>query len=661
MAEIESSLQENRTFNPPSNFSSNAKVKSLKEYFEICEESDKNYEKFWSDKATDFLEWNVPFNTVLNEEKAPFYRWFEDGKLNASYNCLDKNIKLGYGEKTAIIFESDDGLITKVTINELLAKVCLLANAIKKLSFKKGDRAIIYMPMSIEGIVAMQACARLGITHSVVFGGFSAKSLQERIVDVGASLVFTADEQVRGGKKIPLKNAVDEAFSIGGCEKVRNVIIYRRTMSELNIVSNRDVFLDEIVQGENSFCDPVWVESEHPLFVLYTSGSTGKPKGIQHSTAGYLLHSILTMIYTFDVKEKDIFWCTADIGWITGHSYVAYGPLATATTQIVFEGVPVFPDAGRFWEMIQKHQINIFYTAPTAIRSLIKACEVNPSTHPSKYDLSSIRLLGTVGEPINPEAWMWYYKNIGSSKSPIVDTFWQTETGGHVITPMPGATPLVPGSCTLPFPGIHAAVVDETGKELPNGKGGILVIKKPWPSMIRSIWGDPERFKKTYFPDELGGKLYVAGDGAVRDKINGYFKIMGRIDDVLNVSGHRLGTMEIESALVSNQIVAESAVVGRPDDVTGEAIVAFVVLKGKRPINSDVVKEVSNKLRNWVSAEIGPIAKPKEIRFGDNLPKTRSGKIMRRLLRSIANGEKINQDVSTLENPSILDQLSKIS
>ena len=661
MTEIESSLQEKRSFNPSDNFSSNAKVKSLKEYFEICEESEKNYEKFWSDKAATFLEWETPYTIVLNEEKAPFYQWFEDGKLNASYNCLDKNIKLGYGKKIAINFESDDGLITKVTFNELLEKVCLLANAIKKLGFKKGDRSIIYMPMSIEGIVAMQACARLGITHSVVFGGFSAKSLQERIIDVGASLVFTADEQVRGGKKIPLKSAVDEAFRIGGCEKVRNVIIYRRTKSELNIVSNRDVFLDEIIQGENSFCDPVWVESEHPLFVLYTSGSTGKPKGIQHSTAGYLLHSILTMIYTFDVKEKDIFWCTADIGWITGHSYVAYGPLATATTQIVFEGVPVYPDAGRFWEMIQKHQVNIFYTAPTAIRSLIKACEVNPSTHPSNYDLSSIRLLGTVGEPINPEAWMWYYKNIGSSKSPIVDTFWQTETGGHVITPMPGATPLVPGSCTLPFPGIHAAVVDETGKELPNGKGGILVIKKPWPSMIRSIWGDPERFKKTYFPDELGGKLYVAGDGAVRDKTNGYFKIMGRIDDVLNVSGHRLGTMEIESALVSNHIVAESAVVGRPDDVTGEAIVAFVVLKGKRPISSDEVKEVSTKLRNWVSAEIGPIAKPKEIRFGDNLPKTRSGKIMRRLLRSIANGEKINQDVSTLENPSILDQLSKIS
>ncbi len=661
MTEIESSLQEKRTFNPSDNFSSNAKVKSLKEYFEICEESEKNYEKFWSDKAATFLEWETPHTIVLNEEKAPFYQWFEDGKLNASYNCLDKNIKLGYGKKIAINFESDDGLITKVTFNELLEKVCLLANAIKKLGFKKGDRSIIYMPMSIEGIVAMQACARLGITHSVVFGGFSAKSLQERIIDVGASLVFTADEQVRGGKKIPLKSAVDEAFRIGGCEKVRNVIIYRRTKSELNIVSNRDVFLDEIIQGENSFCDPVWVESEHPLFVLYTSGSTGKPKGIQHSTAGYLLHSILTMIYTFDVKEKDIFWCTADIGWITGHSYVAYGPLATATTQIVFEGVPVYPDAGRFWEMIQKHQVNIFYTAPTAIRSLIKACEVNPSTHPSNYDLSSIRLLGTVGEPINPEAWMWYYKNIGSSKSPIVDTFWQTETGGHVITPMPGATPLVPGSCTLPFPGIHAAVVDETGKELPNGKGGILVIKKPWPSMIRSIWGDPERFKKTYFPDELGGKLYVAGDGAVRDKTNGYFKIMGRIDDVLNVSGHRLGTMEIESALVSNHIVAESAVVGRPDDVTGEAIVAFVVLKGKRPISSDEVKEVSTKLRNWVSVQIGPIAKPKEIRFGDNLPKTRSGKIMRRLLRSIANGEKINQDVSTLENPSILDQLSKIS
>jgi acetyl-CoA synthetase len=414
--------------------------------------------------------------------------------------------------------------------------------------------------------------------------------------------------------------------------------------------------MHDVMANQPATCEPEWVDAEHPLFILYTSGSTGKPKGVQHSTGGYLLWAALTMKWTFDIKPSDVFWCTADVGWVTGHTYVCYGPTVTGATQVVFEGVPTYPDAGRFWKMCQDHGVTIFYTAPTAIRSLIKANDANPATHPTKYDLSKLRILGSVGEPINPEAWMWYYQNVGASRCPIVDTFWQTETGGHMITPLPGATPLVPGSCTLPLPGIIAAIVDETGHDVPNGQGGLLVVKRPWPSMIRTIWGDPERFKKSYYPAELGGALYLAGDGSIRDKDTGYFTIIGRIDDVLNVSGHRMGTMEIESALVSNPLVAEAAVVGRPDDLTGEAISAFVVLKQARPTGDEALK-IAKELRDWVGKEIGPIAKPKDIRFGDNLPKTRSGKIMRRLLRAIAKGEQITQDVSTLENPAILDQL----
>ncbi|MGB8857193.1 MAG: acetate--CoA ligase, partial [Burkholderiales bacterium] len=509
---------------------------------------------------------------------------------------------------------------------------------------------------SIEGVVAMQACARIGAIHSVVFGGFSAKSLQERILDGGAVAVITADEQCRGGKNMPLKPAVDEALSMEGTSSCKTVIVYQRTGAKVNMVAGRDVTWSDAVKGQADTCEPEWVNAEHPLFILYTSGSTGKPKGVQHSTGGYLLHAMLTMKWSFDYKDSDIFWCTADIGWVTGHTYITYGPLAVGATEIIFEGVPTYPDAGRFWKMIQDHKVTTFYTAPTAIRSLIKA----GGDLPKKYDLSSLRLLGSVGEPINPEAWMWYYTTVGNSRCPIVDTFWQTETGGHMITPLPGATPLVPGSCTLPLPGIMAAIVDETGADVPNGQGGILVVKRPWPSMIRTIWGDPDRFVKSYYPEELGGKLYLAGDGSIRDKETGYFTIMGRIDDVLNVSGHRMGTMEIESALVANPLVAEAAVVGKPDDMTGEAICAFVVLKGARPSGDDA-KKIATDLRNWVAKEIGPIAKPKDIRFGDNLPKTRSGKIMRRLLRSIAKGEQITQDVSTLENPAILEQLKQPS
>jgi len=629
----------------------------MQAYQALCTEAENDYEGFWAKLARELLIWHKPFTKTLNEENAPFYKWFEDGELNVSANCLDKHLAT-IPNKTAIIFEADNGDVKTVTYKQLYHQVCQFANGLKTLNLTVGDRVIIYLPMGIEAVVAMQACARLGLIHSVVFGGFSAKSLNERIIDAGAAAVITSDGQYRGGKTLPLKHAVDEGLAMGGCHSVKNIVVLKKTGLEVNWNSN-DIWWDDLIAGQSDACEPVMVGAEHPLFILYTSGSTGTPKGVQHSSAGYLLHALNTTRLTFDVKDNDVYWCTADVGWITGHTYVTYGPLALGATQIVFEGIPTYPDAGRFWQTIEKHKVSIFYTAPTAIRSLIKAGETNPATHPSKYDLSSLRLLGTVGEPINPEAWMWYYQEIGGSKCPIVDTFWQTETGGHVITPLPGATSLVPGSCTLPFPGIDIDVVDETGHDVPWGEGGLLVIKKPWPSMIRTIYNNPERFKAAYYPAELGGKLYLAGDGAIRDKATGNFTIMGRIDDVLNVSGHRLGTMEIESALVAHELVAEAAVVGKPDDIKGESIVAYVVLKGERA-TGEKAKEIVNELRNWVGKEIGPIAKPSEIRFGDNLPKTRSGKIMRRLLRSLAKGEEITADISTLENPAILEQLKEV-
>ena len=659
MSAIETVVHESRVFPPSSAMVSQANVSGMAGYDALCREAADDYEGFWARLARETLQWHKPFTRTLDESDAPFYKWFEDGQLNASYNCLDRNLVNGNADKTAIIFEADDGSNTRVTYRQLHARVCRFANALRGMGVGKGDRVVIYIPMTIEGVVAMQACARIGATHSVVFGGFSAKSLHERIVDAGAVAIITADEQMRGGRALPIKAIVDEALALGGCEAVKNVIVYQRTGAAVTMQPGRDRWMHDVEAGQSETCEPEWVGAEHPLFILYTSGSTGQPKGIQHSTGGYLLWATLTMQWTFDLKPADVFWCTADIGWVTGHSYVAYGPLAAGATQIVFEGLPTYPNAGRFWDMIAKHKCSIFYTAPTAIRSLIKAAEVDPKTHPRNYDLGSLRIMGSVGEPINPETWVWYHENVGGSRCPIVDTFWQTETGGHMITPLPGATPLVPGSCTLPLPGIMAAIVDEAGHDLPNGQGGILVVKRPWPSMVRTIWGDPERFRKTYFPEELGGKLYLAGDGSVRDKTNGYFTITGRIDDVLNVSGHRLGSMEIESALVANtRLVAEAAVVGRPDDLTGEAVVAFVVLKGARPTGAEA-EAIAKELRDWVGKEIGPIAKPKEIRFGDNLPKTRSGKIMRRLLRSLAKGEDITQDISTLENPAILDQLKK--
>ena len=656
---IESTLVENRVFEPAAEMAAGAAVSGMAAYEALYKEAETDLEGFWRKRAKENLVWSKPFTRVLDESNAPFYKWFDDGELNASANCLDRHMGTPTENKTAIIFESDDGQVTTVTYKELLSRVARFANVLKTQGVKCGDRVIIYMPMTIEGVVAMQACARIGATHSVVFGGFSAKALQERIIDVGAVAVLTANYQMRGGKELPLKSIVDEAMAMGGCEAVTSIVVYQRTPTDVNMVAGRDHFMDALLASESDVCPPEMVDAEHPLFVLYTSGSTGKPKGVQHATGGYLLWARMTMNWTFDLKDNDVFWCTADIGWITGHTYVAYGPLAAGATQIVFEGVPTFPNAGRFWQMIDRHKCTIFYTAPTAIRSLIKAAESDAAVHPKQSDLSSLRILGSVGEPINPEAWMWYHRHVGGERCPIVDTFWQTETGGHVITPLPGATPLVPGSCTLPLPGIMASIVDESGQDMPNGDGGILVIKRPWPSMIRTIWGDPERFKKSYFPDELGGTMYLAGDGAVRSKDRGYFRITGRIDDVLNVSGHRMGTMEIESALVAKtDLVAEAAVVGRPDDVTGEAIVAFVVLKGARP-EGDEAKRIAKVLRDWVGTEIGPIAKPKEVRFGDNLPKTRSGKIMRRLLRTLAQGETITQDTSTLENPAILEQLAK--
>jgi acetyl-CoA synthetase len=652
-ATIESVLHENRLFPPSPEFVKQANVSGMAAYQALCDEAARDFEGFWGRLAKEHVLWHKPFTKVLDETNAPFFKWFHDGELNASYNCLDRHLKT-QGHKTAIIFEADDGKVTRITYKQLYHKVCEFANALKSLGIKKGERVIIYMPMSIEVVTAMQACARIGATHSVVFGGFSAKSVQERVIDAGAVAIITADGQMRGGKEIPLKPAIDEALSLGGCEGVKNVVVYKRTGTAVSMQPPRDRWWHDVIKGQADTCEPTWVNAEHPLFILYTSGSTGKPKGVQHSTGGYLLMTAITMKWVFDYKPTDVFWCTADVGWVTGHSYGTYGPLAVGATEVMFEGVPVWPDAGRFWKMIQDHKVTVFYTAPTAIRTLIKA----GGDLPKKYNLKSLRILGTVGEPINPEAWMWYYNTVGDKRCPIVDTWWQTETSSHLITPLPGVHALKPGSCTMPLPGIMAAIVDETGRDVEKGKGGILVIKRPWPGIIRTIWGDPDRFKKSYFPADFKGKYYLAGDGASRD-MDGYYRIMGRIDDVLNVSGHRLGTMEIESALVANvKLVAEAAVVGRPDEMTGEAVCAFVVLKGVRP-SGDEAKKIADELRNWVAKEIGAIAKPKDIRFGDNLPKTRSGKIMRRLLRSIAKGEEIKQDVSTLENPAILEQLKQ--
>ncbi|KKN18136.1 hypothetical protein LCGC14_0958860 [marine sediment metagenome] len=645
---IESTLHEEREFPPSDAFIKTATIHADK-LDQMYKKADKDHEAFWADIAKEEIDWQTPFNQTLDTSNAPHFKWFLDGKLNVSYNCLDRQLAKN-ANKTAIIFEGEKGDIEKISYQALYHRVCTFANALKAQGIQKGDRVAIYMPMISEAVIAMQACARIGAIHSVVFGGFSASSLKDRIEDTQAKLVITADGGHRGGKIVELKSTTDQALE-AGCNSVEKVIVFKRTANDVTMQEGRDIWWSDAIEGQADTCEPEWMDASDPLFLLYTSGSTGKPKGIQHSTGGYLLNAITTMRWVFDIQDSDVFWCTADVGWITGHTYVAYGPLATGATQVIYEGVPTVPDAGRFWDVCERHGVTIFYTAPTAIRALMKVGDELPN----KYDLSALRLLGTVGEPINPEAWMWYYNVIGQSRCPIVDTWWQTETGAHMIAPVPGVTHTKPGSCTRPLPGIDAAIVNDEGEEIttPN-QGGYLVIRKPWPSMIQTIWGDDKRYKETYWP-YFGGKFYLAGDSARRDD-SGFFWIMGRIDDVLNVSGHRLGTMEIESALVAHPLVAEAAVVGQPHDIKGEAVFAYVVLKGDRPAggaDADITKE----LRDWVGEQIGPIAKPDDIRYADNLPKTRSGKIMRRLLRTIAKGEEITQDTSTLENESILLQL----
>lgn len=623
-------------------------------YERLCAEAARDYTGFWARLARENLVWETPFTSVLDEGNPPFYRWFDGGLLNASITCLDRHTGTETADKVAIRFEADDGKLQEITYYQLLERVCIFANALRRLGIGKGDRVVIYLPMSIEAVIAMQACARIGAVHNVVFGGFSARALHERIIDAGAVLVITANMQRRGGRELPLKILVDEALCMEGADHVRHVLVYERTATPWPRVDGRDLSFAEAEKGCSTICPAEMVEAEHPLFILYTSGSTGRPKGVVHSTAGFLLWARQTMMWSFDCQDDDIFWCTADIGWITGHSYVAYGPLAAGVTQIIFEGIPSWPDYGRFWRMIEQHRVTVFYTAPTIVRVLAKAAACDPDVQPGRYDLSSLRVLATVGEPIAPKTWLWFYEQVGQGRCPVIDTFFQTETGGHLIAPLPGVTPLEPGSCGLPLPGMMVSVVDETGRDVPHGESGFLVVRRPFPSMMCILWNDPERFRREYFPAELGHDAYMAGDGAMRGKATGYFRITGRMDDVLNVSGHRLGTMEIESALLAkSDLVAEAAVVGCPDEITGEAVCAFIVLKIPVP-EGDYADEIARELRQWVGTEISPIARPKEVRFGEQLPRTRSGKIMRRLLRAIARGEALAQDLTTLENPEII-------
>jgi acetyl-CoA synthetase len=645
--DIRSVLDEQRSFPPPAEFTATAALKP-DDLAALQRHAEADPIGYWAELARAEIAWRRLFTTTLDDSAAPNYRWFSDGELNVSWNCLDVHLA-EHGHRTAIIFEGEPGDQRQLSYRELHAEVCRFANALKARGIRRGDRVVIYMPLVPEAVIAMQACARIGAIHSVVFGGFSALSLKERIEDAGARCVITADGGHRGGQIIELKAATDKALA-EGCVTVDTVFVLRRSGKPVPMQSGRDLWWHEAVADASKDCEPEWVDAEHPLFLLYTSGSTGRPKGIQHSSAGYLLGAKLTSRWVFDLRHEDVFWCTADVGWITGHSYVAYGPLAAGATIVMYEGAPTFPDGGRFWRICEQHGVSIFYTAPTAIRALMKLGDEIPA----QYDLSKIRLLGSVGEPINPEAWMWYYRVIGRGRCPIVDTWWQTETGAIMISPLPGVTITKPGSCTRPLPGIFADIVDEEGHSVTSADaGGYLVIRKPWPSMLRTIWGDNERYLKTYW-EKFQQRFYVAGDSAHRDA-DGCFWIMGRIDDVLNVAGHRLGTMEIESALVAHPRIAEAAVVGRQHEIKGESVFAFVVCRGARP--SGDTKEFEKELRDWVAEQLGAIAKPDDIRFADNLPKTRSGKIMRRLLRAIARGEPITQDISTLENPAIIDQL----
>jgi len=644
---IKSVLLEERTFPPSPEFTARARIKPA-DAAALRRRAREDHVGFWAELAAQELSWQKPFTKAFDDRDAPNYRWFTDGRLNASVNCLDIHLN-ERGHKTALIFEGEPGDVRRLSYRELHAEVCRFANALKAQGIGRGDRVVIYMPLVPEIVIAMHACNRIGAIHSVVFGGFSAPALRDRIVDTEARVVVTADGGWRGGQAIELKAAVDKALT-AGCPSVQRVVVLRRTGKPVAMEPGRDIWWHDAIEGHPPACEPEWVDAEHPLFVLYTSGSTGKPKGVQHATGGYLLQAKLTTQWVFDLRDEDVFWCTADVGWVTGHSYVAYGPLAMGATVVVYEGTPMVPDGGRFWRNCQNHGVTVFYTAPTAIRALMKLGDELPR----KYDLSRLRLLGSVGEPINPEAWIWYHRVIGNGRCPIVDTWWQTETGAILISPLPGVTATKPGSCTQPLPGIDADIVDDHGHPVKRpDAGGYLVIRKPWPAMLRTIWRNNDRYIAGYW-EKFGNRYYVAGDSAHRDK-EGYFWIMGRIDDVLNVAGHRLGTMEIESALVAHPRVAEAAVVGRPHEIKGEAVFAYVVTRGQHPAAETAA--LTKELREWVGQQLGPIAKPDDIRFADNLPKTRSGKIMRRLLKAIARGEEITQDVSTLENPAILDQL----
>jgi acetyl-CoA synthetase len=621
------------------------------EYQDLRLEAQEDYEGFWDRLAKENIDWFEPYKKVLDESNAPFYKWFTGGKLNVAHQCLDRHLK-DRKNKAAIIFEGEPGDKRVLTYLELHYEVNKTANLLKnKFKIQKGDRVVIYMPMIPEAAITMLACPRIGAIHSVVFGGFSSEALRDRVIDAQARMVITADGAYRRGKPYLLKPMVDEALK-EGCECVESVLIVERNGEDIDYVPGRDYVFNELVENESPVCEAEPMESEDPLFLLYTSGSTGKPKGVQHSQAGYILWAQMTMKWVFDMKESDTYWCTADVGWITGHTYIVYGPLAMGGTTVMYEGVPVYPDAGRMWRMVEEYKVDQFYTAPTLIRLLHK---VGPD-EPAKYDLSGLRILGTVGEPINPDAWMWYYETIGGGRCPIVDTWWQTETGGHMISPLPGATPIKPGSATFPLPGICAEVIDEEGNKKAAGEKGLLCVTKPWPAMIRTIWGDPDRFEKSYFSAaKVDGKpVYFSGDGAVYDE-EGYIWITGRVDDVINVSGHRMGTAEIEAAIAHCDKVAEVAVVGKPDELKGESVFAFVVLKGEDTLikEMDVVQEI-NKV---ITKEIGPIAKADAIKFVPGLPKTRSGKIMRRILRSLAKGEEIAQDVSTLEDPTIVEKI----
>jgi acetyl-CoA synthetase len=643
---IESILKEKRRFKPDPAFARKANVPGVTAYNRLRKEADRNFERYWARLAKEHVDWFTPWRKVL-DWKPPFARWFIGGKTNISYNCLDRHLEgpnAWRRNKAAIVWEGEPGDSRVLTYGDLHREVCKFANALKEQGVKKGDRVAIYMPMVPELAIAMLACTRIGAVHSIIFGGFSADSIRDRVNDAQASCVITADGGWRRGQILRLKDTIDEALE--GAESVRTVIVVRRTGQSVLMKEGRDHWWHDLVKSVDASCPPAKLDAEHPLFILYTSGTTGKPKGILHTTGGYLVHVTATAKYIFDLKEEDTYWCTADIGWVTGHSYVVYGILSNGATTLMYEGAPNHPDVDRFWEIVDKYNVTVFYTAPTAIRTFMKWGD----EHVKKHSLKSLRLLGTVGEPINPEAWMWYHRTIGKRRCPIVDTWWQTETGGILITPIPGSVTTTPGSATLPFPGIFADVLNEQGEPVNSDEGGYLVLTKPWPGMLRGIYGDPERFKEQYWSKYDG--LYFTGDGARRDK-NGYFWVMGRVDDVMNVAGHRLSTMEIESALVSHSKVAEAAVVGRPDEIKGTAVVGFVTLE----TDDEPSDELGQELRKHVAKEIGPVARPDDVRFAESLPKTRSGKIMRRLLRDIASGRTTVGDTTTLEDYSVLAQL----